>query len=92
MAGAAIAAAASRGHTFNAKSRRARIDGVGVLRLLLRAEGEEAELWFNTEHLHLFDLESGASLLADGSSPGGNGQAPAAVGEEGGAGAPPSDG
>jgi multiple sugar transport system ATP-binding protein len=27
-------------------------------------EGAEAELWFNSEHLHLFDLESGRSLLA----------------------------
>jgi multiple sugar transport system ATP-binding protein len=27
-------------------------------------QGEEAELWFNSEHLHLFDSESGRSLLA----------------------------
>ena len=27
-------------------------------------QGEEAELWFNTEHVHLFDPESGQSLLA----------------------------
>jgi multiple sugar transport system ATP-binding protein len=27
-------------------------------------QGEETELWFNTEHLHLFDPESGQSLLA----------------------------
>jgi multiple sugar transport system ATP-binding protein len=26
-------------------------------------QGEETELWFNTEHLHLFDPESGESLL-----------------------------
>jgi multiple sugar transport system ATP-binding protein len=26
-------------------------------------QGGEAELWFNSEHLHLFDLESGRSLL-----------------------------
>ncbi len=26
-------------------------------------QGQDAELWFNTEHLHLFDPESGASLL-----------------------------
>ena len=26
-------------------------------------QGQESELWFNTEHLHLFDPESGASLL-----------------------------
>jgi multiple sugar transport system ATP-binding protein len=29
-------------------------------------QGEETELWFNTEHLHLFDPESGQSLLGDG--------------------------
>jgi multiple sugar transport system ATP-binding protein len=28
-------------------------------------QGEETELWFNTEHLHLFDPESGQSLLGD---------------------------
>jgi multiple sugar transport system ATP-binding protein len=27
-------------------------------------QGEEAELWFNSEHLHLFDPENGRSLLA----------------------------
>ena len=27
-------------------------------------QGEEAELWFNSEHLHLFDPESGKTLLA----------------------------
>jgi multiple sugar transport system ATP-binding protein len=27
-------------------------------------KGEETELWFNTEHLHLFDPENGQSLLA----------------------------
>jgi multiple sugar transport system ATP-binding protein len=26
-------------------------------------EGQEAELWFNTEHLQLFDAETGESLL-----------------------------
>jgi multiple sugar transport system ATP-binding protein len=30
-------------------------------------QGQEAELWFNTEHLHLFDPESGQSLLGNGS-------------------------
>jgi multiple sugar transport system ATP-binding protein len=29
-------------------------------------QGGEAKLWFNTEHLHLFDPETGASLLARG--------------------------
>jgi multiple sugar transport system ATP-binding protein len=28
------------------------------------SQGAEAQLWFNSEHLHLFDLESGRSLLA----------------------------
>jgi multiple sugar transport system ATP-binding protein len=27
-------------------------------------QGHEAELWFNSERLHLFDPESGRSLLA----------------------------
>ena len=26
-------------------------------------QGQELELWFNTEHLHLFDSETGQSLL-----------------------------
>jgi multiple sugar transport system ATP-binding protein len=26
-------------------------------------QGEETELWFNTEHIHLFDPESGQTLL-----------------------------
>ena len=28
-------------------------------------QGEELELWFNSEHLHLFDPETGRSLLAE---------------------------
>jgi multiple sugar transport system ATP-binding protein len=32
-------------------------------------QGEEAELWFDSSHLHLFDAESGASLLGDGGAP-----------------------
>jgi multiple sugar transport system ATP-binding protein len=35
-------------------------------------QGAEAELWFDSRHLHLFDSESGASLLA---SDGGDGSA-----------------
>jgi multiple sugar transport system ATP-binding protein len=32
-------------------------------------QGEEAELWFDSNHLHLFDLESGRSLLgSDGAA------------------------
>ncbi len=32
-------------------------------------QGEEAELWFNSEHLQLFDPEDGKSLLGDPESP-----------------------
>ena len=32
-------------------------------------QGQEAELWFNAEHLHLFDPESGQSLLAADGDP-----------------------
>jgi multiple sugar transport system ATP-binding protein len=43
-------------------------------------QGAEAELWFDSPHLQVFDLESGESLLAD--SRGGNGaaQAPSVAG------------
>jgi multiple sugar transport system ATP-binding protein len=37
----------------------ARLDAASRLR-----EGEEAELWFNPEHLHLFNPDNGESLLA----------------------------
>jgi hypothetical protein len=39
-------------------------------------QGQEAELWFNSEHLHLFDPETGKSLLDPGLD--GGGSAPAA--------------
>ncbi|HEY3729377.1 MAG TPA: sn-glycerol-3-phosphate ABC transporter ATP-binding protein UgpC [Solirubrobacteraceae bacterium] len=43
----------------------ARLDAASNVRL-----GQEAELWFNCEHLHLFDPESGKSLLSsDGHQP-----------------------
>ena len=32
-------------------------------------QGQEAELWFNSEHLHLFDPESGQALLGAGPRP-----------------------
>jgi len=35
-------------------------------------QGEEAELWFNSEHLHLFDPETGKSLLGADSGNGGS--------------------
>jgi hypothetical protein len=28
-------------------------------------QGAETELWFNSEHLHLFDPETGKTLLGD---------------------------
>jgi multiple sugar transport system ATP-binding protein len=31
-------------------------------------QGQETELWFNSEHLHMFDPESGSSLLGDNGS------------------------
>jgi multiple sugar transport system ATP-binding protein len=46
-------------------------------------QGQEAELWFNSEHLHLFDSETGNSLLAGN---GGRSAAPPVAG----AGAEPS--
>ncbi len=36
-------------------------------------QGEDAQLWFNTEHLHLFDPDNGKTLLAP---PTGNGAGP----------------
>jgi multiple sugar transport system ATP-binding protein len=38
-------------------------------------QGQEAELWFEAEHLHLFDAETGESLLLDGTGRAGNGGA-----------------
>jgi multiple sugar transport system ATP-binding protein len=43
----------------------ARLDAASNVR-----QGQEIELWFNSEHLHLFDPESGESLLGeDGRAP-----------------------
>ena len=36
----------------------ARLDAASQVR-----QGQETELWFNTEHIHLFDPESGQALL-----------------------------
>jgi multiple sugar transport system ATP-binding protein len=33
------------------------------------SQGEEAELWFNSDHLHLFDSETGRSLLGEEAVP-----------------------
>ena len=38
--------------------------------------GQPAELWFDTDHLHLFDPETGRTLLGDGRSGNGDGSAP----------------
>jgi multiple sugar transport system ATP-binding protein len=35
-------------------------------------QGQEAELWFNSEHLHMFDPETGKSLLGAGPANGGS--------------------
>jgi multiple sugar transport system ATP-binding protein len=43
----------------------ARLEAASQLR-----QGEEAELWFNSEHLHLFDPETGKSLLGTGAGNG----------------------
>ena len=41
-------------------------------------QGPEAELWFDSHHLQLFDAESGESLLAPTSTGNGSAQAPPA--------------
>jgi hypothetical protein len=41
-------------------------------------EGEEAELWFNAEHLHLFNPDNGESLLAPGDGKGATPSRPSA--------------
>jgi multiple sugar transport system ATP-binding protein len=48
-------------------------------------QGQEAELWFNSEHLHMFDPETGKSLLGAGPDGGGSTPAasPSAVGSQG---------
>jgi len=53
----------------------ARLDAASRVR-----QGEEASLWFNSEHLHLFDPETGKSLLggADGDAAPSGPSAPAA--------------
>ena len=41
--------------------------------------GAEAELWFDSHHLQLFDAESGESLLAPTGTGNGSAQAPPAA-------------
>jgi multiple sugar transport system ATP-binding protein len=42
-------------------------------------QGQETELWFNTDHLHLFDPESGKSLLGASGDRDGSPAPPAAA-------------
>jgi multiple sugar transport system ATP-binding protein len=44
----------------------ARLDAASQVR-----QGQEIELWFNTEHLHLFDPETGETLLGSNGASGG---------------------
>jgi multiple sugar transport system ATP-binding protein len=53
------AGAADLPHSREGSQLVARLDAASQVR-----QGQEAEVWFNTEHLHLFDPESGHSLLA----------------------------
>jgi multiple sugar transport system ATP-binding protein len=65
----------------------ARLDAASRVR-----QGGEAKMWFNTEHLHLFDPETGASLLArgDGDAARSSGAPQGSGGAAGPAPAPPS--
>ncbi|MBV9837238.1 MAG: sn-glycerol-3-phosphate ABC transporter ATP-binding protein UgpC [Solirubrobacterales bacterium] len=56
------AGAADLPHSHEGSQVVARLDAASKVR-----QGEELELWFNSWHLHLFDADSGQSLLADGS-------------------------
>lgn len=58
------AGAADLPHSHEGSQVVARLDAASKVR-----KGEETELWFNSWHLHLFDPETGRSLLA-GDSPG----------------------
>jgi multiple sugar transport system ATP-binding protein len=62
------AGAADLPHSHEGSQVVARLDAASKVR-----KGEELELWFNSWHLHLFDPESGRSLLA--------GDAPAQAGQ-----------
>ncbi len=66
------AGAADLPHSGEGSQVVARIDAASRIK-----QGEEAELWFNAQHLQLFDAESGRSLLADGAAGGGQAPAPA---------------
>jgi multiple sugar transport system ATP-binding protein len=65
------AGAADLPHSHEGSQVVARLDAESRVR-----QGQESELWFDAQHLQLFDLESSKSLLASGNR-GGNGSAPA---------------
>jgi multiple sugar transport system ATP-binding protein len=50
----------------------ARLDAASTVR-----QGQETELWFNTEHIHLFDPESGQTLLGTNGTSAAEAPAPA---------------
>jgi multiple sugar transport system ATP-binding protein len=56
---AADAGGADVPHTHGGSQVVARLDAASKVR-----QGADAELWFNAEHMHMFDPESGATLLA----------------------------
>jgi multiple sugar transport system ATP-binding protein len=54
-------------------------------------QGQEAELWFNSEHIHLFDPETGQTLLgSNGGASGGDAAAGSAAATPGGTGEAPA--
>jgi multiple sugar transport system ATP-binding protein len=63
----------------------ARLDAASQVR-----QGQEIELWFNTEHLHLFDPETGETLLGSNGATGGAATSTPAAGAAGGATTPPA--
>ncbi len=67
------AGAADLPHSHEGSQVVARLDAASRVR-----EHEEAELWFNVDHVHLFDVESGRTLLGDGAGPDGARQPTAA--------------
>jgi multiple sugar transport system ATP-binding protein len=71
------AGAADLPHSHEGSQVVARLEAASTVR-----QGGEIELWFNSAHLHLFDQETGQSLLAQGGD-GGAAQQPPAAPEQG---------
>jgi multiple sugar transport system ATP-binding protein len=67
------AGAADLPHSHEGSQVVARLDPESRVR-----QGEETELWFDAQHIQLFDLESGRSLLAKGETDGQSAAQPAA--------------